>query len=175
MLIQRPRKPKPLWKWPEDKPKPKLAAIHLPHFRVHCDDLETYLGTVYRLRDFDFCKAAGITAGLIPEYLVTGELPTSWQSKNKAEQIRNGQRTSDILLILNVLCFDQFIPAGRYQIDTKPRPKPIELYRVLLERHCDPQNRECERFRERHKRDPDFVKKAATLDNAVNEWLRSQQ
>jgi len=176
MLIhrQRPYQPKPRWRWPDGKPKPKLTAIHLPHFRVHHTDLEKYLETVYRMRDFRFFKATGFTPGLIPEYRVSGNLPPAWESKNKAERIRSGQRTSDMLLILNVLCLDGFIPAGHYLIDTKPKPKPIEIYRALLERHRDPLARECVQFREKHRTTPGFSKQAAVFDNAVVEWIKSQ-
>lgn len=175
MLIRRPHPPKPRWSWPADKPKPKLPAIHLPHYRVHYTDLETYLGAVYRMRDFQFFKATGFAPGLVPEYTVTGVLPPSWESQNKAERIRNGQRTSDLLLILNVLCLDGFIPAGKYLIDTKVKTPPLEVYRALLETHRNPRANECVQFREKHRNDKDFTKKAAVLDNAVDEWLRSQQ
>jgi hypothetical protein len=176
MLIRRHRyQPREPWKWPEDKPKPKLPAIHLPHFRVHYADLEKYLETVYKMRDFSFFRATGFAPGLIPEYAVTGELPPAWESKNKAERIRHGQRTSDMLLILNVLCLDGFIPAGRYMVDTKPRRPAIDVYQALLEKHRDPQARECVQFRERHRGNPGFVKRAAVLDNAVSDWLRKQQ
>lgn len=174
MLIRRPRPLQTPWKWPEGRPKPKLTMIHLPHFRVHHSDLETYLGTIYRMRGFDFFKATGLTPGLIPEYSVTGALPPAFESKNKAAKIRHGQRTGDIALILNVLCLDGFVPAGHYLIDTKPKPKPIEVYRALLEKHRDPLASECVRFRDKHRGTPGFRKQAAAFDKAVADWLRKQ-
>lgn len=172
MLIRRNHsKPRDPWKWPAGKPKPKMAITHLPHFRVYHADLEAYLSAVYRMRDFDFFKATGVTPGIVPEYIVTGDLPPAWESKNKAEKIRYGQRVSDVTFILNVLCRDGFIPAGRYQIDTKPRPKAIDLYRALLRKHQDPTSMECSQFRTEHRNDSEFMKQAAVLDQAVTEWL----
>jgi hypothetical protein len=177
MLIHRAHhcQPKPLWKWPDDKPKPKLPAVHLPHYRVRSEAISKYLALVYKMRDFDFCRATGCVPGIVPEYRVTGELPPSWDSPRKAERIRNGQRTSDVALILNVLCLDGFIPAGLYVIDTKPETPRIDIYRVLLKKHRDPSHAECTAFRDKHKNEPDFMEKAATLDNAVLEWLKNQE
>jgi hypothetical protein len=148
-----------------------MPILHLAHFRVHHADLEAYLRTVYRIQDFDFFRATGLAPGIVPEYLVTGELPPAWESKNKAETIRHGRRVGDVAFILNVLCLDGFIPAGRYQIDTKPRPQSIDVYRDLLKKHGNPSAGECSRFRAEHRGDTAFTKQAATLDQAVTEWL----
>jgi len=78
-------------------------------------------------------------------------------------------------LILACLCEDGFIPAGTYIIDTKPLPRPIEVYRSLLEKTRDPLAAECVNFREAHQGDREFKRQAAVLDNAVLEWRRSQK
>lgn len=174
MLIRRQPPPKPAWKWPENKPKPRLPMVHLPHYRVHCSDLEQYLETVYRVPEFNFCAATGHARGMAPEYIVTGQLPPAWESRNAAERIRNGQRSNNVQLILNVLCLDGFIPAGHYTMDTRPKTPLIERYRALLDKHGDPLAYECIQFREKHSGDKEFAKKAAVLDSAIAKWLRSQ-
>lgn len=105
---------------------------------------------------------------------VVGDLGHVAQAE-RIGRLGHAQRTSDMLLILNVLCLDGFIPAGRYMVDTKLRRPAIEVYQALLEKHRDPQARECVQFRERHRGNPGFVKRAAVLDNAVSDWLRKQQ
>lgn len=173
MLIHR-QKPAPQpWRWPEGKPKPVLPVIRLPIFRVHYKAMEAFLANVYRMDDFDFLRAAGVTHGVVPEYRVTGEMPLSWDSQNRAEQVRRGRRTKDILLILNVLCHDGFIEAGSYLIDTAKPVPPIQQYRELLKQTGNPLDPKCVKFRAQYRGDADFAAKAAILDNAVLEWRRS--
>jgi hypothetical protein len=169
----RPKSASPPRRWPDDTPKPKLPAIHLPIYRVHYTALEEYLVKVYQMREYDFLVAAGCVPGTVPQYEVRGELPPAWDGAAQANRIRAGQRTRNVALILNVLCIDGFIPAGTYIIDTKPRPAPIELYRRLLYKTRDPHHAECVQFRQTH-REPEFQEQASLLDKAVLEWQKSQ-
>jgi hypothetical protein len=111
---------------PPGGPKPVLEMVQLPIFRVHYRRLEEYLAKVYRMEGFDFLLASGAVPGLIPEYAVSPTLPPAQDAHDRADAIRSGRRTRDVALILNVLCRDGFIPAGRYIIDTRPKPSPID-------------------------------------------------
>ena len=169
-------RPKPIpqpRKWPHDQPKPALPMVHLPIFRVHYKALESYLARVYRMQDYDFLMASGCVPGMVPQYEVRADLPPAWDCQ--ADKIRSGQRSRNVPLILTCLCKDGFIPAGTYIIDTKPLPRPIEVYRSLLERTRDPQAAECGKFRKAHEGDLEFKKHAAVLDNTVLQWQRSQK
>ncbi len=109
---------------PNAGPKPTLEMVQLPIFRVHYRRLEEYLAKVYRTEGFDFFLASGTTPGLIPEYAVSRSLPLSGDSQRQADAIRAGRRSRNVCLILNVLCLDGYIPAGKYIIDTRPEPSP---------------------------------------------------
>jgi len=102
--------------------KPRLEMVRLPIFRVHYRRLEEYLAAVYRMEGFDFLLASGAVPGLVPEYAVSPTLPLSEDARRRADAIRAGRRTRDVALILNVLCLDGYIPAGKYIIDTRPEP-----------------------------------------------------
>jgi len=176
MLIKR-NYPKPEPKpqaWPADKPKPKLPAITVPVYRVHYRALETYFAEVYRLRDYDFLRATG-AGGLAVEYRVTAELTSAWNARALADHIRCGQRTTNVQLILNVLCIDGFIGPGQYIIDTRPKPNPIDQYRLLLDKTHNPQDARCIQFCANHRGDRVFTEQAAILDKAVASWLKNQE
>ena len=59
--------------------------------------------------------------------------------------------------LLNVLCLDGFIPAGKYIIGTRPEPSPIEQYRALLRQTGTPESKECIAFRRAHHSDKTFM------------------
>lgn len=111
---------RPPAKTPAAGSKPKMEMVQLPIFRVHYRRLEEYLAAVYRIEGFDFLLASGAVPGLVPEYAVSPTLPPSEDARRRADAIRAGRRTRDVALILNVLCLDGFIPAGKYIIDTRP-------------------------------------------------------
>jgi hypothetical protein len=113
-------------------PKPILEMVQLPIFRVRYRRLEEYLVNVYGMEGFDFLLASGAIPGLVPEYAVRPTLPPSEDARRRADAIRAGRRTRDVFLILNVLCLDGFIPAGKYIIDTRPEPSPTDQYRAPL-------------------------------------------
>lgn len=156
-------------------PKPILEMTQLPIFRVHYRRLEQYLAKVYRMEEFDFLLAAGAVPGLVPEYAVNGALPPSDDARRRADAIRAGRRTRDVPLILNVLCLDGLIPAGKYIIDTRPETPPIEHYKLLLRKTSNPLSAECIAFRDAHRRDRAFTRLAAEIDTTALDALREQQ
>ncbi len=102
-------------------PKPKLAAQIIPVFRVRYRDLENYILRVFGI-EFDLLFATGCTNGMCPEYQVGSQ--QSLTTGRQANDLRRGQRTRNLQLILEVLFADGYIPAGRYIIDTKAIKKP---------------------------------------------------
>ncbi|MGH7194648.1 MAG: hypothetical protein ACREJM_14110, partial [Candidatus Saccharimonadales bacterium] len=82
-------------------PKPKLPMARLPYYRVHYLALEQYVAKVYRVQDFNFLLAAGVTAGEQVDYKVDGLLPTD-ELKRRADEIRAGRRTRNVALLLSV-------------------------------------------------------------------------
>jgi len=128
---------------------------------------------VHARRDtFDFLLASGAAPGLVPEYAVSSTLPPSEDARRRADAIRAGRRTRDVPLILNVLCLDGLIPAGKYIIDTWPEPTIIDQYRALLRRTGTPESRECIAFRQAKKGDKAFIRLADEIDMAVLNALR---
>lgn len=152
----------------------KLKIAYIPPFhRVHYRALEEFLARVYRLTGFSVLKAAGAVHGLYPEYLVQGVIPLSL--RGRAGRIRTGARCDDLGLILTVLCADGHIPAGQYVIDTQREPEPLEVYKTLLQRTLDPLDPECVRFKERHRSNSHFRKRARVIDRSLVEWLKQQR
>ncbi len=70
-------------------------------------------------------------------------------------------------MILNVLCLDGYILAGRYTIDTHPEPPPGQVYR--------PSHPRCEAFKREHRSNRAFTQLAAQMDKAVLEAQREQK
>ena len=159
-------------KAPAAGPKPTLPMVQVPIFRVHYRRLEEYLAKVYRMVGFDFLRATGVGPGLVPEYAVSPVLPPALDAARQAEAIRAGRRTQNVSLILNVLCIDGYIPPGKYIIDTRPEPPPIDQYRALLRRTGTPESQECRAFRGAHQGDRSFRWLAAQIDTAVLNALR---
>lgn len=149
--------------------KPVLPMIQLPIYRVKQRHLEVYVATVYRMDDFDFLMAAGATPGMCVEYLVNSALPPARNAAEDADRIRRGHRTRNVGLILNVLCIDGYIPAGKYIIDTHPEPPPGQVYRALLLKTGDPAHPECLAFKRQHCHERAFTQLAAQMDRVVRE------
>ena len=160
---------------PPAGPKPILEMVQLPIFRVHYRRLEEYLVKVYRMEGFDFLLASGAAPGLVPEYAVNGALPPSDDARRRADAIRAGRRTRDVALILNVLCLDGCIPAGKYIIDTRPEPAVPDQYRLLLRQTGTPESEECRAFRHAHQDDKAFIRLAAEIDTQMLAALRQQK
>jgi hypothetical protein len=149
--------------------------VQLPIYRVKQRHLEAYLAKVYRMDDFDFLVAAGATPGMCSEYLVRPVLPPACTALQEADRIRHGHRSRNVALILNVLCADGFIPAGRYIIDTHSEPPPAQVYRALLMKTGNPRHPECVAFRREHRSNRAFTQLAAQMDKAVLEAQREQK
>jgi hypothetical protein len=116
----RPKKqPKPIKPWAGVKPQLPMQVTHL--CRIHYIDLQAYLAAVYKMKGYNILFAVGITHGMLPEYIVTGALPSATNIKQQSDNIRRGRPTRNLHLILNVLCADGFIGKGKYIIDTTPR------------------------------------------------------
>ena len=159
----------------QNGPKPVLPMVQLPIYRVKQRHLEAYLARVYRMDRFDFLLAAGATPGMCPEYLVSPALPPAMSARQEAERIRQGHRTRNVGLILNVLCLDGYIPVGQYIIDTHPGPPPGQVYRALLIETGDPNHPRCVTFRREHRSNSAFTQLAAQMDKAVLEAQREQK
>ena len=149
--------------------KPKLKAQIVPVFRVHYQDLEQYIQQVFGF-EFDLLFVTGLVNGMCPEYQVTGTIPSA--VAQQANDLRSGRRTRNLLLIINVLVADGYIPAGKYIINTHRRPNPTEVYRSLLLRTRNPQAAECLRFKDEHKGDLQLLERIKVLDQAAIEQLK---
>ena len=148
---------------------PKLPIIYTPPFhRVHYRDLEIYLTRVYRVNNFNVLKAAGVTHGICPEYLIQGVIPS--QLRQEAARIRVGAKGS-LILTLETLCVDGHIPPGCYVIDTHPKIPPLDTYKRLLRQHLNPMHPECIDFKEEHQGDSHFQKLIRIIDRSFMEWL----
>jgi hypothetical protein len=156
---------------PAAGPKPRLPMVQLAIYRVRHSALEQYLSQVFRMEDFDFCLAAGLKHGECPEYIVGNTLPMTHGIQAQARRIRSGRRSQNILLILTMLCADDYIPAGKYIIDTHEEVNAAEKYRALLQKTRNPLDPKCAEFRERHKSDRVFRERAAIMDRAVTEMV----
>lgn len=139
----------------------------LPIYRVKQRHLETYLALVYHMTGFDLLRATGAIPGQCPEYQVNPILPPAWTAKEAAERIRHGNRTQNVGLILNVLCLDGYIPAGKYILDTHLEPPPGQVYRDLLMRTEDPDHPACVAFRQEHRQDRAFTQLAVRMDQVA--------
>jgi len=164
---------KPPRQWPANTPKPALPMFQLPIFRVHYYDLEAYLARVYRMEGFDFFLATA-AHGICPEYTVQAALPPSQDAYDRAHSIRNGQLTKNVSLILNVLCVDGFIPAGRYIIDTREKTDPIDTYKALLRKTLNPLHPDCIQHKNRYRHNREFRRMATQLDQSLDKWLQDE-
>ena len=150
-----------------NNPKPVLDVYRVPVFRVHQTKLEAYIHKVFGF-EFDLLIAAGITEGQCIELEVNGNMPsTEWE--RRASDLRCGQRTKSVVLIMAVLCKDGYIPAGKYTISTHPLPDPTTVYTHLLQKTGNPQSDECVKYRKQHQNDNVFRERAAILDQRFKE------
>jgi hypothetical protein len=156
----------------QNGPKPTLQMTQLPVYRVKQRHLEAYLARVYRMNGFDLGLATGTTPGMCPEYVVRPALPPAASARQEADRIRQGHKSRNVGLILNVLCLDGCIPAGHYTIDTHPEPPPGQVYRALLMKTGDPGHPECIAFRREHCHERAFTRLAAQIDKMVLEAQR---
>lgn len=167
---RKPLRPAPKW----HGPKPKLAMVQVPYYRVRYEDLEDYVALVYRFQHWNFLAVTGCTHGMCPEYIVTGSIPATWEVEKQADSIRRGYRTRNPQLLLDILCHDGFIPAGKYVIDTHWRPSPDAAYRQLLEQTRNPLDPQCLAFKEKHRADQTFCERVKVLDAACSQYLNQE-
>jgi hypothetical protein len=150
-------------------PKPRLAYTQKPIFNVYYKDLEAYIEKVFGFRDFDLLFAAGIQEGIGVDYTVNGLIPNTSAYGDKVEDIRDGRRSKDVLLLLNLLVKDGYIPAGVYSVNTTKRNAPHDDYRALLMRTRDVLHPECLAFKVRFKDDAKVMDCVSKLDTALLE------
>ncbi len=169
MLIHRIGKQKTEHRMPNN-PKPTLEMQHLPFFRVHYKAFERYVQIVFGF-ELDYLLAAGVVEGCGVDYPVTGVLDTTaWQQQ--AEELRKGKRTKNVHLILNVLAHDDYIPCGKYTIHTHRPPDPTVIYTQLLRQHQNALHPECMRFKNEHRDNATFMKRAAELERSLAEQTK---
>lgn len=149
---------------PSKQARPKLRATLIPTYKVHHRDLEQYLFQVYGVQDYDVLLAAHITPGVTMEFQVSDCTPPTGAMRQRADELRAGRRVSSLAVVLSTLAVDRYIPPGKYVITTEPAPLPIDEYRELLTLHGTPDAEECINFKNRHQRDRNFMKHAATID-----------
>jgi hypothetical protein len=150
-----------------------MQIQQLPIYRIKYRQLEAFLKKTYRMDDFDLLFAIGQVNGICPEYSVQAVIPPHLM--RQAASIRRGHRTKNLNLILNVLCVDNHIPAGKYIIDTHKEPRPIDIYTSLIRRHQNPEHPECRSFKAQHRHERGFREQAAIIDKAVTDFLAQQQ
>jgi hypothetical protein len=127
------------------------------------------------MRGYDIRRSTGARADMTPEFNVTGflpDIPNLWQ---QVDNIRRGRSERNLGLILNLLCKDKFIPAGKYIIDMTPGPDPLDTYRDTLHRTNDPLDVECMKIKKANHNNRDFIKQAAMLDKKVAEYQSKLQ
>ena len=167
MIRRKPQPLKPLQPW--KGPKPKLEMEVIPTCRVHFKTLEAYLWTIFKIPGYDVRRSTGARADMTPEFVVTGSLPMTGNMWQRIDSIRRGRRERNLGLILDVLCHDGFIPAGKYVIDMTQGPDPIEAYREALNENLDPLDTRCVQLKEGNRRDKVFMKRVKALDSRALE------
>jgi hypothetical protein len=145
--------------------KPKLEMTAEVTYRVHYQKLEDFLAQVYAMKEFDFLLATGLTGGNCPEYVVTGSFSeTAWNLQRQVKRIRQGCKSKNVPLILNVLAVDGYIPTGKYVVDTRPKVPPLRQYRALLQVTGNPDHPSCLAIKKANKHDKQFIERATSLD-----------
>jgi hypothetical protein len=155
--------------------KPTLVMTQLPIFRVHYVDLENYVCSMFRWDEFDFLSITGAIHGMTPEYIVNKELAPAPDYHRQMMRLRCGHKTRNLQLIFTVLCYDGYIPAGKYIIDTTPLKAPLDVYKTILQKTGSPDSAECVAFRLTHKHDRHFTQAVATLDSRTRATLHDTE
>jgi hypothetical protein len=151
-------------------PKPELEMRQLPAYRVHYKALEAYVRKVFGF-EFDFFFATGSHEGCTHDYIASGSIPTVALDKQSTD-LRDGKRTKNVLLILNVLVHDGYIPAGAYTITTTKPEDPTAVYTYLLRRTQTPLHPDCVSFKNEHQGDAVFMQRAAVLEQSLLDQLK---
>jgi hypothetical protein len=151
-------------------PKPELEMRQLPAYRVHYKALEGYVQKVFGF-EFDFLFATDSHVGCTHDYIASGSIPTVALDK-QATDLREGRRTKNVLLILNVLVHDGYIPAGAYTISTNKPEDPTAVYSYLLRRTKSVLHPDVVAFKAQNIGDPVFKQRAAILEQSLLEQLQ---
>ncbi len=159
----RPLKPTKVWRGP----KPVLPMTTVPVYIINCRDLEVYLQTVFKMDEYSVESATGARADMTPEFNVTGHLPGVSNIGQLVNNIRRGRRTRNLELILDILCQDGFIPAGKYIISMAEVPSPIEKYTEVLNKSQDYLHPACIAIKEENRGNVEFNRQVKLLDNGL--------
>jgi hypothetical protein len=143
---------------------PTLKMTTLPYFQVHYTDLQEFITAIYRSEECDVLEAAGVTNGIIPEFIVSGSIADTPANRSGVYKIRSGQAIRDLRLTLNLLAKQERIPKGRYIIDTKKKEEPIEVYKAYLVKFGSLDHEEVVKCRNHFSADPTFAERAAVVD-----------
>jgi len=168
MRIPRHNRPLKLAK-PWRGPKPVLPMEVIPVFTVHYLDLEEYLKLIYKMEDYSIESATGARGDMTPEINVTGCLPQTSNIIQLVDNIRLGRRTRQLGLILDLLCQDGFIPAGKYIIKMTKILRPIEQYTEVLNVSQDCLHPVCIKLKDENKNDAKFMQQVKVLDTQLLE------
>jgi len=146
-------------------PKPVIKMKAMPVFRVHYQDFEKYVRQVFGF-EFDFMFAEGIKLnGPCLEYDIAGTITQA--QERMAGDLREGSRLKHVPLILNVLAKDDYIPRGRYLIETRCLPDVTEQYRRILSEACDPDAQLCRDFKHEHRSNAVFMSRVPIIEAAL--------
>ena len=154
-------------------PRPKLPVIaRPPFFRVHYLALERHLSRIQapQLPRVGSRRSQPRALSRIPH---KREIPAEWRSLTN--RIRTGAPSTDLWLVLTMLCVDGDIPSGWYVIDTKRLRTPLSVYRETLQRTLDPLHHECVQLKERHRNNAHFRKAARIIDRSLLDWLKKKR
>jgi hypothetical protein len=148
--------------------RPTLKMISIPTFRVKYLDLEAFIKTIYGF-DCDVLYIAGVTHGMIPEYIVNGVVPD--HLKGLSSRLNMGKPIKNLCLILNDLAAEGHIPKGNYLLDTHKEEDDTEVYRVLLMETQNPDSPECVEFKRRRAKNETLQERFAILDREMKQAL----
>jgi hypothetical protein len=137
-------------------------------FRVKYRNLEAFIQKRYGF-ECDVLKAAGVTNGMIPEYVVDGRIPGKY--RHLLGRLRGGRTVNNLCLILNDLAAKNLIPVGNYVIDTHRQQDDTETYRFLLRETKSPDSPECMEFKRRRKNDTTLQERFALLDQEMRQMI----
>lgn len=156
-------KPTPAWKGP----KPQLPMVTVPVYIVYYRDLEAYLQTVFKMDRYSIRSETGARGDMTPEIDVTGHMPNVPNLCQLVDNIRRGRRTRNLGLILDILCQDGFIPAGKYIINMVEMLSPIKRYTEALNKSQDCLHPVCIAIKAKNLGDVKFNRQVKLLDDKL--------
>ena len=124
--------------------KPKAITT----YKVTHTNLERFLNKKYGI-EFDFKKATGRAYPDCVEYVVTGKLSDPLGVRHQIARARKGRCSRNAAILLNLLCADGFIPAGKYVVKVERVIDYQGWYLKLLEQY-GVDSPECLEFQNTH-------------------------